>query len=470
MDYVEGTCQASCNAKNGKFFDGVQCRDCPVGCKECVSATVCRVCDSSKNYVLQADYTCSLCPTSNKKFMNTENYPPTCDSCESGCLECSDKKTCTKCDATQGFYLSSGDCLTCDLSNGKFIPSSGDSCQDCNIANCLECSDASTCTRCDPNGLHYVVNGACQTCPINNKKFYNTANTPPTCDSCGSNCLKCSDANTCTFCDPNGFFYIVNGQCQACTVGNKKFLNTANTPPTCDPCGNNCLECSDGNTCTRCDPKSFHYLVNGECKACEVQEGQYLNLNNTPPTCDACQSNCLECSDRNTCTKCNQIEGIYLKSGKCLNCDISKGKYITSSTPHVCKDCSPNCLTCSQSTENSGTCLTYKKKPRCGEKCLVCSGTTENQCQTCLSGFCQSIRGNCVDCPQGLHQPSDSNSVVENSALTFSFEQVSLNNLEDYKLTFSEQEIVFDGIDLYDLKKHMKVKIMKKLKILTFLG
>ena len=314
MDYAKGSCVASCDAKNGKFFDGSQCRDCPVGCKECVSSTVCKVCDSSKNYVLEADYSCSFCPTTKKKFMNTENHPPTCDSCETGCLECSDANTCTKCDGPGGFYLSSGDCLTCSLSSAKFVPASGDSCQDCNTANCLECSDG------------------------------------------------------------------------------------------------------------------------------------------------------------NTCTKCSQNSGIYLNSGKCLNCDISNGKYITSTTPQRCEDCNPNCLSCSQSTENSGTCLAYKKS-NCGEKCWLCSGTSQNECQTCLPGVCQSIKGNCLDCPQGPHQASDPDSIVENSALTFSFAPLSLNNLEEYKLTFSQQEIVFEELDLYDLKSHLKVKkSIKKFKKFNFLG
>ena len=123
MDYALGTCVATCDGKNGKFYDGTQCRDCQTGCKECVNSNTCLVCDQSLNYFLEKDHTCSLCPVTNKKFHNTLNYPPTCDSCEAGCLECSDEQTCTKCDAPGGFYLSSGDCLTCDLKSAKFIPS-----------------------------------------------------------------------------------------------------------------------------------------------------------------------------------------------------------------------------------------------------------------------------------------------------------------------------------------------------------
>ena len=353
MDPVQGVCVASCDGKNGKFVEGGQCRDCPTGCKECVSSTMCLVCDS-QSYLMQPDHSCLHCATNKNKFINNQNYPPTCDSCEANCLECSDANTCTKCDTPQGFYLSSGDCLSCNLAKAKFIPSSGDSCQDCNIQNCLQCSDANTCTRCDPNGLHYIVNGGCQVCPINNGKFFNAGENPPTCDSCSPNCMECSDANT----------------------------------------------------CTKCDTSKNSYLQGSQCTLCEIED---------------------------------------------------KKKVFVTTPQQSCLECTPPCLTCEGSPDN---CLSYIPS-KCGEDCASCSGSGSTQCEVCKPGKCQSVTGSCIDCPPETYVPSNPDSILQNASLTWSFLLITSNNLEQYYLTFSEQDIIFLDFDLYNLKKHMEVKNSK---------
>ena len=83
------------------------------------------------------------------------------------------------------------------------------------LTNCITCSDRDTCTACEVN--YHVSEGACvMDCEV------------PNCAACGVDPLSCNICET-------GFF-----------VDGKLCVNCATELP-------NCAQCSDAVTCTLCD-------------------------------------------------------------------------------------------------------------------------------------------------------------------------------------------------------------------------
>jgi hypothetical protein len=148
-----------------------------------------------------------------------------------------------------------GECL-----GGQFFDLTSGGCADCDMDGCEECSDGSSCDRCqrpdeDPEGRGWFIE------PL---------------DGGGSRCVRCNDRNIC----PDGIQQI------ACT-------------------DNNCVQCSNSNpaVCQRCDPR--FYIVNGACIACMEHatcNGVEANCNNLRvPAADG-SFTCKDCPPKAACT------------------------------------------------------------------------------------------------------------------------------------------------------------------------
>lgn len=152
-------------------------------------------------------------------------------------------------------------------------------------------------------------------------------------------------------------------------------MNT--TSNTCNlNCPNNCLSCSNSNTCTLC--------IEGYSP-------------NTQGVCLPCLSNCRGCS--------SQANGI------CISC--GQGFYLN--TQQVCAACSAFCLTCSSlgcSVCMTGYTLTssFTCAQTCQAPCATCSTSNSAQCTSCLAGYTYSqtsaacipiteCNGPCTVCP-----------------------------------------------------------------------
>ena len=107
---------------------------------------------------------------------------------------------------------------------------------------------------------------------------------------------------------------------------------------------------------------------------------------------------------------------------------------------------------------NGSNCLV--KEEGCHESCLNCSEPNdESKCSSCNSGQCLKLTGKCSTCPPKQPTVTDQNNFFQTSIFAFSVKQRFLNDITQYKLTFSEEEIFFRrGIDAENLKNHMKVK------------
>ena len=548
LNVMTGSC-INCDTSNKKYVDvsDGSCKTCPTGCTSCLSATHCTGCDVGANYHL-AQNTCLLCDTNNGKFVNEGNSPPTCDncgsnckvcsdastcqtcdsgyneqsgscvaapSCEANCLTCTSATTCTGCNVAGGYFLSSGDCLSCAITNKKFIPVAGTSCQSCSDSNCLVCPNGSPCMKCDTSSGFYLNGGSCQSCQITNKKFIPAAGT--SCQSCSdSKCLVCPNGSPCTKCDTSSGFYLNGGSCQSCDINNGKFIPSSGD--SCLNCEANCLKCSDGNTCTECDGSGGYFLSSGDCSLCSEIPGRWLDSgsntcsecvsncqtcsstntcqvckNNyyrdpsgttcsfcdpngffidrtgSSPTCTSCGNGCLSCSSSTSCSVCDTSNNYHkVSSGECVQCDLSENspKFLnTQGGVTTCETCSQNCRTCSCSADNCTSCppnfiLTISratkktceiKKSNCHESCSTCSGPKESDCLSCKRGSCRNVDSSCSLCPEENKQTTD-------SVMTWVSRAQSADNTLSYRIDFSEHPVVFeDKFDLNNLSHEIKV-------------
>lgn len=132
------------------------------------------------------------CKTCNAKFFAKEGV---CTGCPANCDECSDETTCTKC--ASGTVLSEGNCLA-SCPEGKGATAEG---------NCVTC--ASNCTKCSEEGK-------CDECAA---AFYiNVSN--KTCSACSANCGTCDLAGKCTAC-ADGYKVKTDGTCKKWGFWNK---------------------------------------------------------------------------------------------------------------------------------------------------------------------------------------------------------------------------------------------------------
>lgn len=126
----------------GRTFDPwtEMCTECPtvLGCLTCLNSTYCSVCYESLGYFPTGTGTCQLCSVT-------------------GCTTCTtDANTCSICDATLNYVLTTPTCLLCDSTANMFANTTSQTCQSCAVADCLNCSTLTTCAICDLANLYYV--------------------------------------------------------------------------------------------------------------------------------------------------------------------------------------------------------------------------------------------------------------------------------------------------------------------------
>ena len=266
---------------------------------------------------------------------------------------------------------------------GQFKNSDG-VCVGCTVANCAECKSAGVCKRCNA-GYSLLSGGTCgcashavcgdkQICE--NKicvdlpcpdGYYASEHK---CKACSSNCLTCSDQNTCTSCETDK--YLSGGSCNTCSG---KFAH--------------CLEC-EPSKCTRCDgvTKKVNGVCveeepvcktsancganqvckNGSCEDCEegyIKQGDYCVPDGGDEKCSSdedCDEN-YRC-EKNSCTlkECREIRDGYT-SDPCPDDKKTVDAGVTGAggACHTCedKDDGNTGSTCAREGEKVGTCAYF---------------------------------------------------------------------------------------------------------------
>ena len=504
-----GSCSQSTNGdcapdRSGQFYSPGSCLSCSSFCVNCVvSTTVCPtfsvtgaqvfVYDSGSNPGVMCDF--NTHGTESPRPTGT----PTCTACGSACSGCTKVgggSKCLDCPFGRVYNVQSGACINvCDGHDKNFYDPVTSSCKSCSTG-CKRCLDASFCSECDTANNYVLVGHQCQLCSPTpaNVNYLNQQTSPPSCiKHCdASHCTSCSGTPpTCSACDKANGYYLEGGFCPRCAVNNGWFI-----PPSgdsCNACSTNCLECTDASTCTKCDPNSpvKLYLKDGACvETCPTSAGYYISANQL--LCEKCLTGCQVCPDGSTCTTCLPTHIKSADSSKCDLCDTSESKKIfySSTTPPSCKDCQEPCLTCETSPTNckscpanyelvqdpqtnQGTCKETQNNPNgaeggqgtstCHQTCKTCQAPTERECLSCEETKCLTIKGTCEACPGTVPPVVNPDPILQDATLTWGVKQIDPNEKTRYKVKFSEEEIYFNPkFDLFDLKKQITVNLIQQ--------
>ena len=386
----DGDCILTCPVGYNKL-NGV-CEKCKVDrCSECASKDV-TFCDKCVgDFVLLNNECVENCGKG--YYVDSNNI---CQKCtDPNCLACS-STSCSDC--KDGFFLYDGKCL--EKCPSGYTSNSSDVCVKCQQVNCNDCN-ASNLNKCTDCILGYLLNGVCYvSCP---NEYYPNGKI---CSPCFTGCDICSNSNNCSKCiSPKK---LNNNDCVSTCPD-----STYPIDGICQPCyDSNCLQCtSDLGICLSC--KSPMVVHETKCVK-DCPEGYFSN----GTKCTSCEDNCLECTDSTTCTKCS--EKFFLFASDCkekcpeYTYHTSDNKCEWCSDSEKCEKCCSKdpskCLKCNSSILYKDKCInqcpvgTYycNKKETCidcSESCTSCQSKT--QCDSCKTGF-YLLNGQCIsECPSG---------------------------------------------------------------------
>ena len=413
------------------------CSICNIDCATCSAGTNsdCLTCADPNALTLTTPGACSCKST----YFPSSTSPLVCSPCNIDCSSCvaGTSADCMACAGTNAITNAPGACY---CGTGFFPwPSTIFSCKACNY-DCMTCSgsepwDCYTCS--DPNA--YLVQTPGETigsCACNDH-YFPSQKTPLICTECDSSCSNCtgSGVDQCTSCTAHNAGTLTNpGEC----ICNEGYFNTSASPLVCSACNVACGRCNgpSPNNCTSCN--HLQYLVNNSCVCV-----QGLVINYTTGQCLSCIDQCQECADTSTCSKCR--DGFYYDAerAKCENCDASC-KNCSGPNENQCFSCRISNITPSQYT-NLCTCDTnqYVETP----SPLVCKNCTEG-CMECISL-------NCFKCSQGYtligyscarDELKLTVTVTENNTIVFTFSEALLSILStsDFTMHYQSQVLVFE--------------------------
>ncbi|WAR16068.1 PTPRT-like protein, partial [Mya arenaria] len=396
-------CSANCTSckslkectscESGYYLESAEeCRACTyvkTNCVTCSNDTFCNEC--------RPGFWGTTCRTFCSKGCNTEfcnSFDGTC-TCKQGFYG----PTCQ--------YMCSDNCLTntcgvngeCECKDGYY----GNQCNGMCYSGCEKCSNGSSCSMC-PSGKYGTNCGV--SCECNGRCDFLTGECihvtcPETCVSCGErdHCNECTVGwfssrcnNTCSDkckggCEQN------SGDCNACYPG---YFGTE--------CNIQCTYCRNGNCtqkgeCTSCYDGNYGPLCNEKCS--EDCVGNICNQ--VDGACQLqfqCHENCVRCTDKDTCTECDVnhygdlcalVCNTTCKDGRC---DIETGRCDNCISLYYGDFCENPCsLTCASAgcERQTGVCFGCKELSVHGPFCnLSCSNNcTDLQCSQ-EEGYCSN--------------------------------------------------------------------------------
>ncbi|KAL4512337.1 hypothetical protein ABPG72_005339 [Tetrahymena utriculariae] len=388
---TDNNCRESC--QNGYFQDISQnkCISCQVTqCAKCSQIGYCLQCDDK--YLL--DGKCLDCGN----YYYAEQKSKTCQRCLFNCQQCSDAKSCTKCQ--QGTYYQQylqDRSFSCQKNclQGYYPEDSDQTCRACDISNCFQCSKRNQCDQCQEA---YFLNSVLDQ---NNQQLYSCVG------QCNSGYYENSQTKKCTQCQPN-CQNCPNGICNLCV---NNFYLTSDTQKCVNPCPQGYLQVA--NQCVKCADNCKNCSVLNQCSIC--QDGFYLK----GQTCSSCIQYCDQCQDESSCKQCKNSY-YYNQDTKSCGSDCPTGYF---KSLNICKKCVSNCLICNDENKcqtcNNQFYLTSDTQQCLGQcpqgysqvqnQCIKCAQNCQNcsvldQCSKCQDGFYLKDQ-QCVDsCPQGYSQ------------------------------------------------------------------
>lgn len=251
--------------------------------------------------------------------------------------------------------------------------------------NCLEC-DSDNCFQCETD--YFLENGRCKECSIPENFIQKFSNGSLICTSCSEsfeNCAECLNSETCTKCQANYYFYenANKTSCSNCSeilYPNMYRSGSNDGSGSCNFCSSkleHCINCNGSDSrCTLCE--SDYFLdSNGKCNNCTTPN-VFKDSNNTCHSCSSVFPNCDICNiTANACLKC-QENLFFDEENQCVACD----------SPEVYKDGkidgSGYCKLCNQTLKNCSSCQNSSQCDKCVTDYYL---DTQNLCTTCKGEY-----------------------------------------------------------------------------------
>lgn len=201
-----------------------------------------------------------------------------------------------------GYYLLKNACVVCPVSL-THCDVCGPDLKKISVIICYVCSTG-----------YILSNGVCLPCPLN-------------CAGCTAIVVNSITTLSCTSCIPP-YVLTNSGTISTCTCPVVSFLNTANSPVTCDLCSVTCLTCATlATTCTSCPI------------------GTYLDVFNT---CVTCLTVCQTCISSSTCSTCPS--SLFVIDANICTCPSPLMYDIVTNNCVECGVLQPGCTACQYQT------------------------------------------------------------------------------------------------------------------------
>lgn len=356
-------------------------------CTDCLGLS----CDEDQYCIADCKYRCV-----NAGMCRSDTTPICPDLCPYGCEGYCVPNT-DRCYACRlGYYLSTIDlgkctisvlyckefnlnstCKKCEL--GYYL-TSPNFCNECLIANCILCYDASIGVQmCKDCGSYFIhIDGTCQpTCPIG--YYEDIEKSPKKCVACTAHCISCEMDKyfykVCKVCESTPVMYYPTlpdspEMCSSnCPMGS---FYCVTEPDGCCDCLNGCAHCSDTITCDQCGIMNYHIssIIPHECPSCSIPY-------------------CLVCYSAFDCNECLPGYAFYQPDTglSCLK-DCTKDDYlsnptvecitrVTTVTPNYSIRCYPvsntiQCNKCEEISTYSTSSLNCSGPTLCPSNCVAC--------------------------------------------------------------------------------------------------
>ena len=219
-----------------------------------------------------------------------------------------------------------------------------------------------------------------------------------------------STTNKCFDRCPLGMAPIGTNCFSICSDG--QFLNRDLKPPSCNPCDSTCSLCTSAKICTKCSGNNYMLTEINKCVK-ECPEGYYANPDKTLAVCNPCPFSCKSCVNPTLCNYCNNGYNLINKDKiSFCNSTCPDGTYADTG---ICRNCTENCLKCtSQGCSLCKTGMFLDSGNKCVSSCLkgiplIDKLDLKYKCMPCAEGCgsCEITQNNCSSCVDNYYLSND---------------------------------------------------------------
>ena len=293
------------------------------------------------------------------------------------------------------------------------------------------------------------------------------------CDTLITNCDECSTKNECNKCISE--FIILDNNKSICLSkkeydkNKKAYKIDEYNYKSCNKAINNCITCNSENYCLSCD-KGYGILndIHSKCELLKGKENElyYDEEKNVYYSCNKSLNYCKECSDKDTCTLCDDIYILPYNESKCIDIDENIIYYFYDENANNYKNCKlgvKNCLKCtSENTctqcENNYT-LFNNNTNKCELKSLFENNDIYITFDNGINYYeCGEIIGNCSKCKLNVKENESKCFNCKNNFALLDNNFLKCYNLEEeLNILINNNEIFTNdnGINYFSCSKYI---------------